>query len=559
MSPQASDGDLQALAGAPAEDRGELLGHLLKIEAEWRGRLGEGPTATDYLPRFPEAGTRIEEALDATGDEGSRSLGAVGRYELMEELGRGGEGVVYRARDNEGLVPHEVAVKVLPPGAFRSRDAAARFVAEVRSLQGLRHPHIVPFLGSGEDRGQPYYVMELMTSSLARRLHDGPPIAPADAAKVLIPIAEAIEYLHGREMAHFDLKPANILIDANGGLRVADFGLARLLREAETGGVRGTFPYIAPERLDARFGDVGPPCDVYSLGVILYELLAGRAPFPRSRSSIHGTLHVEPVPPSRVRAGVPHDLERICLRCLRKSSSERYTSAADLLEDLRRFDRGEPLATPPDGAWRRLAHWARREPALAARLGVVVACSVILWGFLLVVGHLAPVAMENHWRGALTRIGVIPRLLSVEWALVWVTQAILAAWGLASWAFQRQWNRRGGRDGLQFGWRIVDVAALGLLIDFDNALMSPLTVAFPVLIVASSFWASSRQVWMTTLLSMAGDFLLVLSDRTNHPGLDRPYRHFHYLVALSCLGLILSYQANRMRALMRICGPCGRA
>ncbi len=162
-------------------------------------------------------------------------------------------------------------------------------------------------------------------------------------------------------------------------------------------------------------------------------------------------------------------------------------------------------------------------------------------------------------------LGQAPRSRSEAWALgsikavlVWSNQALLAAWGLASWAFQRQLAREREDGGLQFGWRLVDVVVLSLLIQLDDALMSPLTVAFAVLIVASAFWARADQILQTTLLSMSGYIVLTFLYRFNHANLDHPYRHFHYLVGLALLGLMLIHQANRTRALARICGARAR-
>ncbi len=171
-----------------------------------------------------------------------------------------------------------------------------------------------------------------------------------------------------------------------------------------------------------------------------------------------------------------------------------------------RFEQKAPLEeTPPDTAWRRARHWARSEPALAARLAVIVACSAIMWGYRLVFPRYSPL-LASHW----ARSSPLTMLGPVESVLVWMNQAILAAWGLASWAFQRRLTRERRDGGLQLGWRLVDVAALCLLIELDDALMSPLTVAFAVLIVASAFWARADQILQTTLLSMAGYVLLAL-------------------------------------------------
>jgi hypothetical protein len=225
---------------------------------------------------------------------------------------------------------------------------------------------------------------------------------------------------------------------------------------------------------------------------------------------------------------------------------------------LNHFVHSEPLVhTPTHTAWQRIRDWARSEPALAARLAVIVACSTIIWGVRLASGRYVPLS-HDHWAKALAESGVLRGYLSVEAVLVWLSEVILVAWGLASWAFQRQLTRTREYGGLQLGWRFVDVVAISLLILFDDALMSPLSVAFAVLIVASAFWARADQILQTTILSMSSYIGLALIYLRGHDDLDHAYRHFHYLVCLALLGLMLTHQANRTRALARICGAGGR-
>jgi uncharacterized protein len=386
---------------------------------------------------------------------------------------------------------------------------------------------------------------------LTLKKHAGP-MNPVQALELLISIVEAVRYLNAQGLLHGDLKPGNILLDEDLRPYVADFGLATLLGgECVTDRGLGTPPYTAPERLDPKFGGIGPASDVYSLGVILYELLAGRELFPHTREVILATLEREPIPPGRFQKRIPPDLERICLKCLRKKPEERYESTDKLLTHLRAVQMGEgPI--PPERFLPRVLHWARREPALAARVAVSISASCIIWGGRLVAGRYAQLA-SDHWAQDPVIRWLLSPFGSAERALVWLSQLTLAAWALASWGFQRQLNRRHDEGGLQLGWRVVDVTAISLLILFDDALMSPLTVAFAVLIAASAFWARADQILQTTLLSMGGFGALALLYHYGHPD-DRPYRHFHYLVALALLGLILVYQADRTRALLGICG-----
>jgi eukaryotic-like serine/threonine-protein kinase len=326
------------LEKASIEDRDRLLENLLGIELEWRLSAGEQPSTEDYTERLPDHSERIERILREQSENLSEPQRSIGRYVLIEELGRGGEGIVYRARE-EGPASREVAVKLMTAGAIGSRDAALRFVHQIRCLARIHHDHIVPYYDSGDDRGQLYYVMRLMPLTLAKRPG---PMDPMQAVSLMIPIVEAVRFLHSQPIpiVHRDLKPGNILLDENGRPYVADFGLALLLDgEGDLNGACGTFPYIAPEQFDRRFGEIGPACDVYSLGVILYELLTGQRPFPHNRESIIPTLEREPLRPSRLRPGIPGELETICLTCLRKSTQERYKSADELLKDLHSFER----------------------------------------------------------------------------------------------------------------------------------------------------------------------------------------------------------------------------
>jgi serine/threonine-protein kinase len=280
---------------------------------------------------------------------GSASFARIGDCELLEELGRGGMGVVYRARQlGLGRI---VALKVLLNAATASPLDVARFRAEASSAAQLDHPHIVPVYAVGDHHGEPYFLMRLTEGmSLARRLADGP-LPAREAASLLAPICHAVDYAHGRGILHRDLKPSNILIDHEGRPHVADFGLAKRLDAGPSltspGGIVGTPGYMAPEQVVGQGrARVGPASDVYGLGAILYQMLTGRPPFQAATAldTIFLVLEQEPLPPHLLNARVNRDLELIALKCLQKPADLRYPSAAALACDLEAFLAGEPIS-----------------------------------------------------------------------------------------------------------------------------------------------------------------------------------------------------------------------
>jgi serine/threonine protein kinase len=303
-----------------------------------------------------------------------------GAYELLEEIGRGGMGVVYKARQ-VGL-NRLVAVKMILGGSHVREDALGRFRVEGKAIARLHHPNVVQIYEVGDLNGCPYFSLEFVDgSSLARKLA-GEPQAPRYAAAVVQAIARGIQASHDRGIVHRDLKPHNVLLTAAGTPKVTDFGLAKQLDDdlcqTRTGAVMGTPPYMAPEQAAGRTKEIGPSTDVYGLGAILYELLTGRPPFRGTSVSetLEQVMKNEAVPPRRLQPKVPRDLETICLKCLQKEPKQRYLTAGALADDLRRFLAGEPIQARPVGQGERLWRWCRRNPALAAALTVAAALLV---------------------------------------------------------------------------------------------------------------------------------------------------------------------------------------
>jgi tetratricopeptide (TPR) repeat protein/predicted Ser/Thr protein kinase len=344
-------------------------------------------------------------------------------YEVLGELGRGAMGVVYKARQR-GL-RRLVALKMLHPGTAGSPESRRRFHSEAEKLAHLRHPNIVQVHEVGEQHGRPFFAMEFVEGcSLAQRLA-GARLPDGQAAQLVETLARAIHHAHERGIIHRDLKPANVLLlgDVETAIercapKVADFGLAKQLDAAgqtHSGMVVGTPGYMAPEQADPRPHAAHPAVDVYGLGAILYELLTGRPPFQAATplQVLEQVRHQEPVPPSRWNAGVPRDLETICLKCLHKEPGRRYGGADALAEDLRRFQRGEPIQARPVGLVERGWLWCRRRPVpagLVAALVLALLGSLYLWKEAASGRRLAVAARQQ----AEDRVRVLLRLLTAN-------------------------------------------------------------------------------------------------------------------------------------------------
>lgn len=316
----------------------------------------------------------------ATVAGGSLDHLSVPGYEILGELGRGGMGVVYKARHR--ALNRLVALKMILAGSHASASDLARFKIEAEAAARLQHPGVVQLYEIGEYRGLPYFSLEFCPGgSLEKRLQ-GTPMPPGEAAALVEKLAWAMHAAHQKGIIHRDLKPANILVSEDGTPKITDFGLARKLddvSQTQSGSIMGTPSYMSPEQAGGRTRELGPACDIYALGAILYECLTGRPPF-KAATAVDTLLQVvgdEPVPPSRLNAQVPRDLETICLKCLHKDPARRYFAAQDLAEDLRRFQAGEPITARPISRRERVWRWCRKNPAVAS-LSVLVFLLLLL-------------------------------------------------------------------------------------------------------------------------------------------------------------------------------------
>jgi eukaryotic-like serine/threonine-protein kinase len=398
------------LADVPVHARPQLFRDLLSLDLEYRRRLGEQPDAQSYCERFPEFAvpavnspwpqTSIPTNVHGDCHSGSypptigssaspgtsetdrlgfclnepHEFNAAG-FELLGELGRGGMGVVLKAR--QAALNRTVALKVVKSGAFASQAELIRFQGEAEAVAQLDHPNIVPIYEVGQCRGLPFFSMKLVNGiSLDGRLEEFAR-DPRASARLVATVAQAVHHAHQRGILHRDLKPANVLVDENGQPHVTDFGLAKRLDGSQdatqSGAILGTPSYMSPEQASGSRGAISTSTDVYGLGTILYALLAGRAPF--AGTTLIDTLEMvrtqTPEPPTFLNPQVPRGLEIICLKCLEKEPQRRYQSALALADDLERWLGGLPILARPSSAATRLVFWCRRNPALAAMAALV--------------------------------------------------------------------------------------------------------------------------------------------------------------------------------------------
>jgi tetratricopeptide (TPR) repeat protein/tRNA A-37 threonylcarbamoyl transferase component Bud32 len=413
------------LADAPGADPVVLLKELLYLDRDYRKKAGEEPVAADYRADFPDLGAAIDAVFgtaeesaepvtiplqlptppaddaeerratphpepptedhvpaEPTPPSATEQIPVLPGYEIRGELGRGGMGVVYKAW--QPALKRFVALKMIRDQARASTEKRVRFQIEAEAVAGLQHPHIVRIYEIGEHGGLPFFSLEFCDGgSLAARQKNGP-LPVGEASLLLEQLARAMAYAHARGVVHRDLKPANVLFTADGEPKVADFGLAKRLDAeidlSEEGRGFGTANYVSPEQARGQVRDIGPPTDVYALSAVLYELLTGSPPYEggRPHEVVARMLKTDLVPPSRLAARVPRDLEAICLKGMSKDLDTRFKSAGELADELQRWREGRPIRSRAVPAWERALKWVRRRPTLAALIAAIVLAVIAL-------------------------------------------------------------------------------------------------------------------------------------------------------------------------------------
>lgn len=487
-------------------------------------RPGPSPASGPDAPELAETLIRHEAGKESRGRATKTVSGQFGKYDLLNELGRGGMGVVYRARERD--LNRIVALKMILASEWATADEISRFQSEARAAARFRHRNIVGIYEVGEEGGRHYFAMDFvegqnLSSVIAQR-----PLAPEQAARWMVSIAQAVEHLHLQGVIHRDLKPSNILIDGDGEPMVTDFGLAKFFDAdggaTRTGAILGTPSYMSPEQASGRNSLVGIRSDVYSLGAMLYEMLSGRPPFREENplDTLVQVLEGEPTLLRQIVRGIPRALELICFKCLEKDPARRYGSAGELAADLKRFLQGETVEAQAAGLPQIIQRWVRRQPGLACRLAVLLPVLVIVQVYFMSNGtdlsyHLRVVSLLGLWLA-----------LSIVW------QRLLNYDPLATVS--------------RLGTMLTDASILTSLFADANDDDGTLVIVYALLIVASGLWFQERLVWCSTVTSIVSFGVLLIC----RPHLLTPW-HYPMMVVITLLavGAATGFQVHRVRAL----------
>jgi len=555
--------------------------------------MASQPADASALPPTQASGREPAEGAEADAEivpPPGTKVRYFGDYELLEEIARGGMGVVHKAR--QVSLNRIVALKMILTGQLAGEDDVKRFHAEAEAAANLDHPGIVPIFEVGCHAGQHYFSMGYVEGqSLAEPLRDGP-LAPRQAAELVRQVAEAVQYAHDHGVIHRDLKPANVLLhkdeggrmkdeggrmkdeggrrkDEGGRMkneggrmknegqssakssssfiphpsslqhpssfqpRITDFGLAKQV-EADSnltasGQVLGTPSFMPPEQASGKLDQVGPQSDVYALGAILYACLTGRPPF-QAASPVDTLMQVmdqEPAAPRQLNHGVPRDLDTICLKCLEKEPRRRYASAQALADDLGRYLQGEPIDARPPGPIGRVNRWARRRPALAITIAALT---------LFYTNHLIDLyVLQTPGAGG---------------TFHWFATGLVFVWLFGAVTFQYLARRFRTSSLAIYGWAGMDVLLLTAFLSVANGPKSTVLVGYLLLVAGAALRFRIGLVWFVTTLSLTGYLWLVVDAYWYRPQyVPKPGAILPFELGLGIMGLMMHFILRRARPL----------